>query len=61
MGPFAGQSDGGLFSRSVVSDPQRPRGLQPTRLLCPWGFPGKNIGVGCHCLLSGVSSQLPWQ
>ena len=21
-------------------------GLQPTRLLCPWGFPGKNTGVG---------------
>ena len=24
---------------------------QPTRLLCPWDFPGKSIGVGCHCLL----------
>ena len=23
----------------------------PTRFLCPWGFPGKNIGVGCHSLL----------
>ena len=22
-----------------------------TRLLCPWGFPGKSTGVGCHCLL----------
>ena len=21
-----------------------------TRLLCPWGFPGKSTGVGCHCL-----------
>ena len=19
-----------------------------SKLLCPWGFPGKNIGVGCH-------------
>ena len=28
-----------------------PRGLQPTRLLRPWEFPGKNTGVGCHCLL----------
>ena len=35
----------------VVSDPQRPHGLQPTRLLCPWDFPGKSTGVGCHCLL----------
>ena len=24
-------------------------GLQPTRLLCPWDFPGKSTGVGCHC------------
>ena len=26
-------------------------GLQPTRLLCPWDFPGKSTAVGCHCLL----------
>ena len=38
-------------SRSVVSDPQRPHGLQPSRLLHPWDFPGKSTGVGCHCLL----------
>ena len=25
--------------------------LQPLRLLCPWDFPGKNTGVGCHFLL----------
>ena len=30
---------------------QRPHGLQPTRLLHPWDFPGKSTGVGCHCLL----------
>ena len=29
----------------------RPHGLQPTRFLCPWNFPGKNTGVGCHFLL----------
>ena len=23
----------------------QPHGLQPTRLLCPWDFPGKNTGV----------------
>ena len=39
------------WSHLVVSDPQRPHGLQPTRLLCPWEFPGKSTGVGCHCLL----------
>ena len=32
-------------------DSLRPHGLQPTRLLCSWDFPGKSIGVGCHCLL----------
>ena len=26
------------WSRSVVSDPQRPHGLQPSRLLRPWDF-----------------------
>ena len=39
------------WSCSVVSDSQRPHGLQPTRLLCPWDFPGKSTGVGCHRLL----------
>ena len=39
------------WSRSIVSDSYRPRGLQPTRLLHPWDFPGKSTGVGCHCLL----------
>ena len=38
-------------SRSVVSNPQRSHGLQPSRLLRPWDFPGKSTGVGCHCLL----------
>ena len=38
-------------SCSVVSDSLRPHGLQPTRLLCPWDFPGKSRGVGCCCLL----------
>ena len=47
------------WSRSVVSNPQRPHGLQPTRLLCPWDFPGKRTGVGCHCLLRPDSEELP--
>ena len=32
------------------------RGLQATRLLCPWNSPGKNTGVGCHFLLQGIFS-----
>ena len=31
-----------------------PYVLNPTRLLCPWDFPGKNTGVGCHLLLQGI-------
>ena len=30
------------------------RGLQPTRLLCPWDSPGKNTVVGCCFLLQGI-------
>ena len=47
------------------------RGLQPTRLLRPWYFPGKSTGVGCQCLLLlsiltanknlHISSGLSWQ
>ena len=44
-----------MGSCSVVSDSLRPHELQPTRLLCPWNFPGKNTGVGCHALLQGIS------
>ena len=39
---------------SVVSDPVRPCGPQPSRLLCPWDSPGKSTGVGCHALLQGI-------
>ena len=41
-------------SCSVMSDSLQPHGLQPTRLLCPWDFPGKNTGVGCHFLFQGI-------
>ena len=44
---------------SVVSNPQWPHGLQPTRLLHPWDFPGQSTGVGCHCLLRLVPMKLP--
>ena len=45
------ESEKWKWSRSVVSDLSWPHGLQPTRLLHPWDFPGKSTGVGCHCLL----------
>ena len=34
-----------------MSDSVRPHRQQPTRLPRPWDTPGKNTGVGCHCLL----------
>ena len=40
-----------LFSRQVVSNSGTP---WTTRLLCPWGSPGKNTGVGCQLLLQEI-------
>ena len=37
------------WRRSVVSDSLQPHGLQPTRLLRQWDFPGKSTGVRCQC------------
>ena len=34
-----------------MSESVQPHRWQPTRLPCPWDSPGKNTGVGCHCLL----------
>ena len=51
------ESEKWKWSRSVVSNSSRPHGLQPTRLRCPWDFPGKSTGVGCHCLLQEESSR----
>ena len=42
------ESEKWKWSRSVVYDSSRSYGLQPTRLLHPWDFPGKRTGVGCH-------------
>ena len=44
----------GVCPCSMVSDSSRSYGLKPTRLLCPWDFPGKNTGVGCHFLPQGI-------
>ena len=44
--PSIHESEKWKWSRSVVSDSQQPHGLQPTRLLRPWDFPGKSTGVG---------------
>ena len=43
-----------VLSRSVVSDSLLCHGLQPTRLLCPWGFSKQDTGVGSLSLLQGI-------
>ena len=45
------ESEKWKWSHSVESSSYWPHGPQPTRLVRPWGFPGKRTGVGCHCLL----------
>ena len=46
------ESEKWKWCSSVMSHSSKPHGLQPTMLLCPWDFPGKSTGVGCH--------RLPW-
>ena len=38
----------------------QPHGLYPARLLCPWDFPGKNTGEGCHFLHQGIFLTQGW-
>ena len=52
------ESEKWKWSRSVVSDPQPPNWLQPSRLLHPWDFPGKSTWLRCHCLLQPSSMGL---
>ena len=42
------------WSHSVMSDSLRLHGLYPTRLLCPWDYPGNSTGVGSHSLLQSI-------
>ena len=37
-----------------MPDSLRTQGLPHTRLLCPWNFLVKKIGVDCHFLLQGI-------
>ena len=49
-----------MLSYQVMSDSLLPHGLWPIRLLCPWNFPGKNTGVGCHFLFQEIFSTQGW-
>ena len=43
-----------MLSPSVMFNSETLGTEEPARLLCPWDFSGKNIGVGCHFLLQGI-------
>ena len=43
-----------MFSCSLINTLLWPHGLEPTILLCPWYFAGKNTGVGCHFPFQGI-------
>ena len=45
---------------SVMLDSLGSCGLKPTRLLCPWDSPGKNVGVSCHAHLQGFFPTQGW-
>ena len=47
------------LSCSVVSDSLGLQGLLPSRLLCPWDYPSRDAGAGCHFLLQGDLPD-PW-
>ena len=51
-----------LFSHKVMPNSLWPHGLEATRFLYPWDFPGKNIEAGCHSLLQGLPDPRikPW-
>ena len=48
------ESEKWKWSCSAVSNSSWPHELQPTRLLCPWDFPGKNTGMGSQFLFQGI-------
>ena len=48
-----------VLSRSVMSNSLWPHGLQPARLLCPWGFTRQECGAGGACRQPGPGFQFP--
>ena len=54
IGSWKGLNSTCVPSRSAVSDSFGPYGLQSTRLICLWDFPGKNTGVVCHFPLQEI-------
>ena len=42
-----------------MSDSQRPHGLQPTRLLCPWIFQARVLEWGAIAFSEGDNTPFP--
>ena len=42
------------LSRSVTSDFLRAPEIVACQYFCPWDFPGKNTGMGCHSLFQEI-------
>jgi len=53
-------SNAGKWSRSVVPNPQRPHGLQTSRLLHPWEFPMRANSLSSHPAQAWLSSPGPF-
>ena len=43
-----------MHSHSAISNSLWSHGLYPARLLCPWGFPGKNTDMDFHFLVQRI-------
>ena len=48
------------FSCSSMSNSLGSHGLYPASFLCPWDFPSKSTGVGCHAPLQGITRPRDW-
>ena len=54
---FSKCSEPPVLSHSVVSDSLQPHGVQPARLLCPWGFSRQEYWSGLLCPTLGDLSD----
>ena len=43
----------GLIPARMLSHSLQPHEWEPVRLHCPWDYPSKSTGVGCHFCLQG--------
>ena len=56
--PIQNAGGGGLVTKSCLTLANPWITLLAHQLLCPWDFPGKNTGMGCHFLLQPIKKYL---